>query len=195
VTPRVCSAADVEAVVDTFTTAFFDDPLWGPAFPDPEQRTRQAAALWRLLVRSAMRYDWVWVTGAVEAAALWIPPGGTELTHEEEDGLEQYLRDACGAEVADGVLQIFGEFEKARPFEPHYYLSLLGTHDDHRGQGLGMGLLRHTLARVDEQRLPAYLESCNGVNDERYRGVGFEAYGAFTVPSGHVVTTMWRPAR
>jgi GNAT superfamily N-acetyltransferase len=192
---RVSTPADVEAIVAVLTTAFFDDPLWGPAFPDPAKRPQQAAALWRLLTRSAQRYDWVWVADDAEAAAVWIPPGGTELTDEEEDGLAAYLTDACGADVAAEVLAIFAAFEPARPREPHFYLSLLGTHREHRGRGIGTALLQHVLTLVDAERMPAYLESCNPVNDPLYRRHGFEPSGRFVVPSGHVVTTMWRPAR
>jgi hypothetical protein len=44
--------------------------------------------------------------------------------------------------------------------------------------------------------MPAYLESTNPANDERYKGVGFEPIGEFSYPGGGpVVTTMWRPAR
>jgi len=191
---RVSTPADVEAIVDVLTTAFFDDPLWGPAFPDRAERPRQAAALWRLLVRSAQRYDWVWVTDGVEAAAVWIPPGGVELTGAEADDLERYLTDAGGPAVATEILAIFATFESAHPAAPHYYLSLLGTHAAHRGRGHGAALLKHCLAVVDEQRMPVHLESCNPANDPLYRRVGFEPSGRFVAPSGHVVTTMWRPA-
>jgi GNAT superfamily N-acetyltransferase len=192
---RVSTPADVETIVDVLTTAFFDDPLWGPAFPDIAARPRQAAALWRLLTRSAQRYDWVWVPDAVDAVAVWIPPGGVELTDAEEDGLEAYLTEACGADVAAGLLGIFAAFEAAHPREPHFYLSLLGTHASRRGRGIGTALLQHVLTLVDAERMPAYLESCNPVNDPLYRRHGFEPSGRFVVPSGHVVTTMWRPAR
>jgi len=191
---RVSTPADLDAIVDVLTTAFLDDPLWGPAFPDRRARPRQAAALWRLLARSAQRYDWLWVTDDVAAAAVWIPPGGVELTPDEQDGLEAYLADAAGPDVAAELLAIFDAFEHAHPSDPPFYLSLLGTHANHRGHGHGTALLKHGLALVDEQRMPVHLESCNPVNDALYRRYGFEPSGEFVVPSGHVVTTMWRSA-
>ncbi|WP_042383456.1 GNAT family N-acetyltransferase [Streptacidiphilus melanogenes] len=193
---RTARADDVDAVVAALTTAFFDDPVWGPAFPDPGRRAAQAGALWRLFVTSAMRYPWLLVTERVEAAAVWIPPGGTELTDEEEHGFADFLRATTDARTAEGILAILEPMEAARPQEPHFYLSLLGTHDDHRGKGLGMALLRESLARIDELRMPAYLESSNpAANDKRYAAVGFVPTGELTMPDGHVVTTMWRPAR
>jgi GNAT superfamily N-acetyltransferase len=87
-------------------------------------------------------------------------------------------------------------FVEARPQEPHWYLSLLGTHGDYRGQGLGMALLNHTLDLVDAAGQPAYLESTNPANLNRYRSVGFEDRQEIVLPGdGPIVTTMWRAAR
>ncbi|MFE7169879.1 GNAT family N-acetyltransferase [Streptomyces sp. NPDC057616] len=192
---RSATPADVDAIVDTLTTAFFRDPLWGPAFPDEQRRAVQAAAMWRQCVTSALRYPWTLVTPGVEAAAVWIPPGGTELTPQEEDGLGALLTTAAGPDVAKSILEIYDQLDAAHPDEPCFYLSLLGVHDDHRGKGLGMGLLAECLARVDALGAPAYLESSNPANIDRYQSVGFAPRDTITIATGHVVTTMWRPAR
>jgi GNAT superfamily N-acetyltransferase len=192
---RVATPADVDAIVETMTTAFFDDPLWGPAFPDVERRSAQASAMWRLFVESSLRYPWMLVTANVESAALWMPPGAHELTAEEERGFEEFLDEIAGRDVADAILAIFEQLDAAHPDEPHFYLSLLATHDDHRGRGLGMALLRENLTRIDALGAPAYLESCNPGNNKRYESVGFVARDEITTASGAVVTTMWRPAR
>ncbi|MFI6662191.1 GNAT family N-acetyltransferase [Streptomyces sp. NPDC050523] len=194
VSARPATRADTDAIVDTLTTAFFRDPLWGPAFPDEQQRAVQAAAMWRLYVTSALRYPWTLVTPGVEAAAVWIPPGGTELTPQEEEGLEALLTRAAGPEVAKAILTIYDQLEAAHPDEPCFYLSLLGVHDDHRGKGLGMGLLAECLTRIDALGMPAYLESSNPANIARYQSVGFTARDTITIATGHVATTMWRPA-
>jgi GNAT superfamily N-acetyltransferase len=192
---RVATAADTESIVSTITTAFFDDPLWGPAFPDEQHRAEQAAVLWRLCVSSALRYPWTLITDGAEAAAVWIPPGGTELTEREEEGLEELLTRTAGTASARSVLGIFDQLEAAHPHDPCFYLSLLGVHDDHRGGGLGMRLLADSLVRIDALAAPAYLESSNPANNARYESVGFVARDRITTATGHVVTTMWRPAR
>jgi GNAT superfamily N-acetyltransferase len=192
---RTATPADTEAIVDTLTTAFFHDPLWGPAFPDEQQRPVQAAAMWRLYVTSALRYPWTLVTPEAEAAAVWIPPGGTELTDQEEDDLPNLLTQAAGADVAKAILTIYAQLEAAHPQEPCFYLTLLGVHEDHRGKGLGMGLLAESLARIDALGAPAYLESSNPANVARYQSVGFTARDEIAIATGHIVTTMWRPAR
>ncbi|MEU6844902.1 GNAT family N-acetyltransferase [Streptomyces sp. NPDC046716] len=195
VAARTATPADADAIVSTLTSAFFHDPLWGPAFPDERRRGEQAAVMWRRYVTSALRYPWTLVTPAAEAAAVWIPPGGTELTPAEEAALPDLLARAAGEDTARDILAIYDQLEAAHPDEPCFFLTLLGVHDDHRGKGLGMGLLAESLARIDALGAPAYLESSNPVNIDRYRGVGFVPRDTITIATGHVVTTMWRPAR
>ena len=98
---------------------------------------------------------------------------------------------------ASVVADLLRRFEEAHPrADQHFYLSLLGTQDAHRGRGLGMALLRENLARIDDRRMPAYLESSNPANNHRYESVGFVQIVAFQAPDeGPVVTGMWRDAR
>ncbi|MEU3333533.1 GNAT family N-acetyltransferase [Streptomyces sp. NPDC006668] len=190
---RSATPSDVDGIVATFTSAFLHDPVWGPAFPDEGRRAEQAAVMWRIYATSALRYPWTLVTPDVEAAALWIPPGGVELTQDEVDGLEGRLAEATDPVTARGIMEVGELFEEAHPAEPFFYLTILGTHTDHRGKGLGMGLLSESLARIDELGAPAYLESTNPANLKRYESVGFTARDRITLPGGQVVTTMWRP--
>jgi GNAT superfamily N-acetyltransferase len=193
-TSRAARGADLDAATETITTSFHADPLWSWAFPDPDLRPGQYRAFWRLLIGGALRYDWVRVTDRCESVALWIPPGGTELPEEDERKVEPLLIELLG-DRAPAVMQLLAQFEASHPrAEPHYYLSLLGTHDDHRGKGMGMALLRENLARIDVEHLPAYLESTNPSNIGRYEGVGFVPLGEFSAPGGPTATTMWREA-
>ncbi|WP_405871639.1 MULTISPECIES: GNAT family N-acetyltransferase [unclassified Streptomyces] len=191
---RIATAADIDSIVSAFTSAFFHDPVWGPAFPDERRRAAQAAVMWRVYATSALRYPWTLVTPGAEAAAIWIPPNGVELTSEEADGLEGLLAEATTPDTARAIMSIGEQFEAAHPSEPFFYLTILGTHTDHRGKGLGMALLAESLARIDALGAPAYLESTNAANLKRYESVGFAVRDEITIPTGQVVTTMWRPA-
>ena len=103
------------------------------------------------------------------------------------------LRELVGSH-ADNVLTLLDRFESNHPRQPpHYFLSLLGTHPDHRGNGRGMGLLAANLARIDELGMPAYLESSNRANDHRHERLGFAQIGEFEAPAGGpTVGCMWR---
>ena len=189
---RVATDSDLEGVTKTLWLAFRDDPLWSWAFPEREK----LEPWWHFMIESALRYPWVWVADEYSAASVWIPPGETELTAEEEERVEPVLEDLVGHR-ASAVMELLERFEESHPRDrPHYYLSLLGTHPDRRGQGLGMALLADNLARIDEEGVPAYLESSNPDNDRRYKRLGFTRTGEFSTPDGrHRVATMWREPR
>jgi hypothetical protein len=41
--------------------------------------------MWRVYAAAALRYPWTFVTPGAEAAAVWIPPDGTELTGKRRE--------------------------------------------------------------------------------------------------------------
>ena len=197
VSARIASSeADLAAVIETISLAFHDDPTWSWAFPDPARRQDQYAVFWRFLIAGAMRYRRVLLTDECAAASVWIPPGGTEIAEEDEARVEPLLQDLVGSRSGE-VMELLERFEAAHPRdEPHYFLSLLGTHPAHAGRGLGMALLAENLQRIDREHMPAYLESSNPGNNHRYKRYGFVELGTFYPPSSDIpVTSMWRDAR
>jgi GNAT superfamily N-acetyltransferase len=188
---RIATESDVDGVAATLVAAFGADPLWSWAFPEGG-----LDAVWGLCVTSAMRYPAVRFVGDYAAASIWIPPDGTELTAAEEASLEPMIEGLVGSRAAE-VLALFERMERVHPdASPHYYLSLLGTHPDHRGKGLGMALLADNLAEIDSEGMPAYLESSNPENDPRYERLGFVRTGEFERPDGQLTcSTMWREPR
>jgi GNAT superfamily N-acetyltransferase len=193
VSARRATKADIEAVTTIINLAFADDPIWSRALSGLDGAQRRP--FFRLFAEGILRYPWTWLLDGDAAAALWVPPGGTEMSPEQEERFMD-LASGLGPEAED-FRELARRFEAAHPHEePHYYLSLLGTHPDHRGKGLGMQLVAHNLALIDEEHCAAYLESSNPANNHRYARVGFEPIGEFAYPGdGPVVTTMWRRAR
>jgi len=181
--------ADVPMVVDVIAGAFLNDPTWSWAFPEPAARRRW----WDFCVSGALRYPGVLRTSGFETVSVWIPPNGTEFSPEDEKTVPDLLAELVGPRASD-VAELLRRFGEAHPQdEPHYYLSLLGTRVEQRGRGLGMALLKENLARIDSERMPAYLESSNPHNDHRYESVGFVPTVSFRAPGdGPRVTGMWR---
>jgi GNAT superfamily N-acetyltransferase len=192
-TARVAGDADIDIVTEIVTRAFADDPVWGLAYPPALGESRRT--IWGMEVGAAVRLGWTWLSAGGEAAAVWIPPGTSTFDAAEMQAYLAFLAGLLGP-TYERVAAVHARLEAAEPGDPHYHLSLFGTHPDHRGHGHGMRLLAETLARVDAEGMPAYLESTNPANDARYESVGFEPSRTFEgyVP-GSVVTTMWRPAR
>jgi len=192
---RVAGPSDLDRVVEIMVGAFYDDPVWSWAFPDPALRRSQQRRFWRLHVEGAARYRSVWLNAGETAAAVWIPPKGTALTPAQEAQVEPLLTEMLGPDDATRLLSAEDMFDRARPHQvDHYYLSLLGTDPAHRGRGLGLALLNQTLTCADEDDVPAYLEASNPANIALYERYGFRPHSTVTLPAGPEVTTMWREA-
>ena len=100
-----------------------------------------------------------------------------------------------GATGTVRLLKLLGAVERAHLREPHHYLFAIGADPAHQGRGVGAALLAPMLARCDEERLPAYLESSNPANLSFYRRHGFVATGELRFGSDVVVTPMRREPR
>lgn len=186
------SANDAPALIDLTAEAFLGDPTWSWAFPDPSARRQW----WTFCITEALRYPWTFRSEGFETAAVWIPPSCAEFSNEGAQSIPGKLTDLVEARAQE-VMELLHRFEQAHPSdEPHYYLSLLGTCTAHRGRGLGMALLKENLARIDAEHMPAYLESSNPGNNDKYESVGFVPIASFQAPGdGPVVTGMWRKGR
>lgn len=190
--PRIASPEDLDGIASTLRSAFVDDPFWGWAFPGGHN----IEPWWRFLAAAGVRYPWTWIAGDYAAVALWVPPNGVETTPEEEEATEPLLRGLVGDRAGE-VMALSSAFADNHPEgPPHYYLSLLGVREDHRGKGLGMELLAANLKTIDTtDPHPAYLESSNPANDARYERQGFRPIGTIDRPDGQAkATKMWRDA-
>jgi GNAT superfamily N-acetyltransferase len=194
---RLARTADANAMTETIATAFFNDPLWSWAFGDESRRAADFRRWWRVFVDASFRNEWTWVTERCESAAIWCPPGAVELLPAEEERLVELVVGLIGGDHGNAVLEVLAQFEAAHPHDaPHYYLGIVATHDDHRGHGLAERLLAENLQQIDAEHMPAYLESSNPRNLNRYMRLGFEPIGEIEIPDGRpAVTTMWRPER
>jgi ribosomal protein S18 acetylase RimI-like enzyme len=193
---RIVDRSLVATSVEILVEAFYADPLWGWAFPDDSRRREQHREVWTMAVEGAIRYPWVRLAEGDTATAVWIPPGGTEMTDEDAERFEELVVELLGRD-APRALGAFGALEAHHPHdEPHFYLSLLGTASAHRGRGFGLGLLADCLLEIDAHAMPAYLESSNPANVALYARHGFERHSTVAIPRGGPdIVAMWRPAR
>lgn len=118
--------------------------------------------------------------------AIWLPPGAAAF---ESGPLDVWLGPAFFWSIAgfDGMrrAQKLGALLGERhPPAPHAHLVFLGVAPAAQGAGFGSALLKHTLARVDAQRTPAFLETTTARNVALYRRHGFEVTGEFEAPGG-----------
>ena len=191
---RSATTGDVDAIASCIALAFAADPVWEPALRRSDGRIDHHEPYWRRFVAAAVDQGTAFMIDGGEAVAIWVPPGGDELPPEGVEALDAFLEEHLDADAVRAMHTLYERFEASRaPLGPHYYLSLLATHPDHRGKGVGQALLADNLSAWDDAAAPAYLESTNPANDHRYARAGFRPIGGFqTVLDRAWVSAMWR---
>jgi len=190
---RVAAANDAATVTRVLVDAFQHDLMWSAwAFPTASTRRLNRAVVFGAFVGGALRYPTTWIAPDDAAVAMWIPPGGTGLTTEEEVRLEASLRIRLGVKETGRILRALDLFAPMTPTEPHYYLSLLGTDPARAGHGWGRQLLRHSLSSIDAEAMPSYLD-CADELVPLYQRFGFHVVGSLVLPDGPRSSGMWRP--
>ncbi|GAA1959991.1 GNAT family N-acetyltransferase [Agromyces allii] len=193
---RLATEADVPAVAETVALAFAADPVWAPVLRRADGSTDHLIPFWTPFVEGALLHDTVWIADDGASAAVWIPPGGDEMTDEQFARVQAIVDEVLSPEQRSAFDVLMQRFEEHHPHDaPHWYLSLLATHPSRRGEGLAQQMLAGNVRDFAQSGLAAYLESTNPVNDRRYERAGFRAVGGFTSPLDDAapITTMWRP--
>lgn len=188
-------------VAAVLARAFFDDPLLIYIEPDDDARLRILPWFMGTGARYGHLFGEVYTTGGkIEAGAVWLTPGNTEVAPER---MRQAGMDEAPARLGEAA---FGRFTKvmghfaslhARNVAgEHWYLMILGVDPPRQGQGVGGALIQPVLARADVAGLPCYLETNKARNVPFYRRHGFEVVVDADLPGGGPhLWTMLRPPR
>jgi ribosomal protein S18 acetylase RimI-like enzyme len=194
---RKATLADAPRLAQALAAAFQDDPVIAWIFPDEQHRRRVLPAFMEFRLRKlAFPHDQVWMTAGGAAAAVWLPPPGRwQLSGPQRLRLLPPLVRFLGLRTAS-VLGGLDRMEARHPHDPsHWYLFILGTEPAAQGRGLGSALLAQMLARVDADKMAAYLESSNQRNLALYGRHGFAVTGEVAIPGGPRIWPMWREPR
>jgi ribosomal protein S18 acetylase RimI-like enzyme len=193
---RKATSSDVPQLAAVLARAMHDDPVICWVIPRPATRRRVLPRFFAAMIRHLyLPTDEVYTTGAVDAAALWLPPGNTAPATSDVLRLASrvllLLPMVGGALVrAPGMLRLL---DTNHPKEPHYYLALIGTEPARQGHGIGAAMLSSQLAHCDAEGIPAYLESSNWRNVALYARHGFEVTKQLELaPTGPSMWLMWR---
>lgn len=180
---RRATPEDVPRVASTLARAFADHP-WTNWVVAADRRLQRLVQLYTLYLEAGVTETWV--TDDCVAAAVWIPPGSFEGPGGDE--VAGVLGDRAGH-----AAQVTALIEERRPEEPHWMLSLMGTHPDHRGRGLASKVLAPGLERNE----PAYLDTATEAGVRFAERHGFHVFDEVELPGGGPhVRLMWRePAR
>ncbi len=188
---RSARADEISQTVACIVAAFITDPLVRFAWPSPHQYLEAMPLATRAFAGASFVRATADVTADFCGAGLWLPPG----VHPDSEALEKVFRDTAKPEHLDDLLATFEKMDKWHPEERHWHLPMIGVEPNSQGRGLGGALMRHAIARSDEDEASAYLESSNPRNISLYERHGFEVMGKIQIGAGPPVTPMLRRPR
>ena len=197
-TVRRAILEDVPAIGDALNRALVDDPfvrwLVSPNAPAAGRRAYVRLMLEKIALPRGI-VDAAFVEDRVAGAALWAPPGTFDLGLVDTIFMLPWLVRAVGLTRLLGVADALASVDAARPAEPRWLLTLIGTLPDHRRRGIGAALLSHGVERCDEHGAPAVLETAHEPNLTFYERFGFEVTSKRTLlPDGPPSWTLVRRA-
>lgn len=184
-------ATDRDAVNASMVLAFAADPVFRWIYPDSRAYLRNFPGFVAALGGPAFETGETLQVDDHAAASVWLPPG----VRADPETILSHLVATCPAEKLDEMMQIAMQMGEHHPTFPHWYLVWLGVDANRQGQGLGARLIQHTLRKVDESGLPAYLESPNPRNIPFYQRHGFEVIGMTRTATASPIHFMLRPPR
>jgi len=193
---RSAVAPNTKPLAAVFARAFAGDPLYAWIFPDQRSRRQRLPRLFAAQLRAAQRsrdeLDVMVADGQILGCAVWSPPearrpsAGQQLAVLASFPLILWLR----LRVA---LRSFDTLGRARPTEPHWYLSTIGVDPPAQRTGVARGLLGPRLARCDEAGIPVALVTGEQSNVSYYQSLGIEVTREINLPGdGRAHWSMWR---
>jgi ribosomal protein S18 acetylase RimI-like enzyme len=191
--PRIREAEghDLDAILDVLGDAFEDDPVMRWVTP----KASYARYAFELTVPFCLGHGHTYIANDGSGAAAWLPPG-VRLASPVSPGVVWHGLREYGPGSLARALATLVQSQKRHPKDDYYYLFTIGALRSARGRGVGSALMREGLARCDEARMPAYLESSNVKNLPFYRKHGFEVVDELRLAlNGPTLWLMWRPAR
>jgi ribosomal protein S18 acetylase RimI-like enzyme len=171
--------------------AFVTDPAERWLYPEAQEYLAHFPRFLAAFGGRAFDEKTAWQLRDFSAVALWLPPG----IEPDGDAIVAVLTESVATEKHEDLFSIFEQMDATHPTYQHWYLPWFGVDPALQGQGVGSVLMTQCLAIVDEDHLPAYLESPNPRNISFYERHGFEVVAQTQAHNAPVITMMLRAAR
>jgi ribosomal protein S18 acetylase RimI-like enzyme len=193
---RRMAAADMGAVCEVMGLAFADNPstlanVRGDR--DTARRVMQEAVRVAKFGRT-----WSYALVAVRGGAVVGALNAAEWPHCQLGIAEKVKTAPAMARIMKTALPraftMMSRREAHDPHEPHWHIGPIGVRPELQGEGVGKALLKTFLTTVDEQELPAFLETDVDRNVKLYEGFGFTVMDREDIV-GIDTRFMWRDAR
>lgn len=190
--PEIVTAQEEnrERVIQAIVLGFSADPLVRWFWPEAATYLQSGPGFDAFGGR-AIDSGSAYATGNYEGVAMWLPPG----VEPDEERFVAHMQETIAEDIIEEVISVLEAMEEYHPDEPCWYLPIIAVDPAYQGQGLGSQLMKHALNRIDEDGLPAYLESSNPRNMSLYERHGFEVMGQIQIGTSPPIHPMIRLAR
>lgn len=200
---RLAHRAEISTAVQVITEGLLVEPGFTALLPDESRRRKVMTSLMTGIATISQQRDAFFIAlvdNTIRGAAIWAPAGTYPFDMRTNLRMMPHILRliSLGPSMLSQLAGMDTAAAKHFPTEPTWYLQALGVAPDHQGQGIGSSLLRTSLARVDQDHAPAYLETSGEANIRLYQRHGFEIRdeNVHLVPAelGVSHVTMHRPA-
>ncbi|MEG3131496.1 N-acetyltransferase [Pantoea cypripedii] len=157
---RHAKFSELDIACDLLTSEFYNDPVLKYAFTgsDKEKRITAMYGFFRVYVELAHKLGGVLLTENNAGTLVYFGPKLLEMTEEDNQLIDNQLRQACGADYVT-TLAFMNGLDHFHPREPeHYYIFLLAVLRSDRGGDLVAKLFRELNGILDEEKMPCYAE-------------------------------------
>lgn len=189
---RPARAEEADAAAALLTDAFVDEAGLNYWLRQGTQKDRARRLFFDRAVRDTVhpqRDLWVAEAGSgMQGAAIWLKPGlhAYDFSPWRQLVITPLLYRIAGVRGSLRGLALGEELERLHPPAPHAHLVFLGVSPQAQGQGIGSAILKHTLAPLDAEGVPAMLEATTERNVALYRRHGFEVARDLHLPGLHL---------
>jgi ribosomal protein S18 acetylase RimI-like enzyme len=177
--------------LDTLVVAFAADPVERWLYPAAHEYLEHFPAFLSAFAGKAFAQQTVWRLGAFAGVAIWLPPN----IDVDGDAVVNVLTDTVSPEKLDDTFAVLGQMDTAHPKFAHWYLPWFGVDAAVQSQGFGGQLMTHCLRVIDNDHLPAYLDSPNPRNISFYERHGFVVTGEAQAGTCPPIVSMLRAAQ
>ncbi len=184
------SKKDINIGREILGKAFFDDPVFIYVIPDNKGREKKMKYIFKMMISLGVRYGETYATSNLEGIVIWLP------FKKYKQKIIRFIR--CGAislifRLGIKTLKkflIIDELNKKAHLQyapnEHWYIVNIGIDPKYQGKGFGSMLMRHMIEKIDNQRLPIYLETLTEININFYKKFRFKVMGNLIIPGTNI---------
>jgi ribosomal protein S18 acetylase RimI-like enzyme len=177
-TLRGLTDSEIPAAAAVLGDGMRDNPIHIRAFgDDPVHREQALRQLFESVLRRVQNkgtIEGAFQEGHMVGVCGRLAPGNCRVTLGQKLGFLPALKKGNSWTAVFRVLGWAGAWSKRDPASAHWHLGPVGVLRAEQGKGVGRELLKSFCARMDADRVAAYLETDKDVNVKIYEKFGFK---------------------